>query len=137
MNHTTNYNLPQWEATDAVKREDMNAAMSAIDAALSGAGNCSIGYLTYTGTGAYGEEHPTVIRFPRTPLAFFIVCGGSVSFGCNNRVSVTAMSQVFDVLPVTWDGNAAYFYSKQSAVKQSNASLNIYHVVALYQNDAA
>ena len=36
MQHTTNYNLPQWEDTDAVKREDVNGAMSAVDAALTG-----------------------------------------------------------------------------------------------------
>lgn len=36
MQHTTNYNLPQWEASDAVRREDVNGAMSAIDAALAG-----------------------------------------------------------------------------------------------------
>ena len=34
MTHTTNYSLPQWEASDAVKRGDVNGAMSSIDAAL-------------------------------------------------------------------------------------------------------
>ena len=36
MQHTTNYDLPQWEATDAVKREDVNGAMATVDAALKG-----------------------------------------------------------------------------------------------------
>ena len=38
MNHTTNYNLPQWEDTDRVTRADMNAAMSTIDTAIKAAG---------------------------------------------------------------------------------------------------
>ena len=42
MNHTTNYNLPQWEDTDAVRREDVNAAMSTIDAAIAGAGGAKL-----------------------------------------------------------------------------------------------
>ena len=36
MQHTTNYSLPQWEASDTVKREDVNGAMSAVDTALTG-----------------------------------------------------------------------------------------------------
>ena len=38
MNTTTNYSLPQWEATDAVTRGDVNSAMSSIDSAIAGAG---------------------------------------------------------------------------------------------------
>ena len=37
MNYTTNYNLPQWEETDVVTREDVNGAMSAIDSAIANA----------------------------------------------------------------------------------------------------
>ena len=36
MNHTTNYNLPQWEDADRVTREDVNGALSAVDAAIKG-----------------------------------------------------------------------------------------------------
>ena len=38
MQHTTNYNLPQWEDTDTVKREDMNGAFAAVDTAIAAAG---------------------------------------------------------------------------------------------------
>ena len=41
MQHTTNYNLPQWEAADAVKREDVNGAMTAVDAALKSAADAA------------------------------------------------------------------------------------------------
>ena len=37
MNHTENYNLPQWETSDRVTREGVNNAMSSIDAAIAGA----------------------------------------------------------------------------------------------------
>lgn len=37
MNYTENYSLPQWEDTDAVKREDVNGAMSSIDSAIANA----------------------------------------------------------------------------------------------------
>ena len=36
MNHTTNYNLSQWEPHDRVTRADFNADNAAIDAALKG-----------------------------------------------------------------------------------------------------
>lgn len=47
MNTTTNYSLPQWEATDRVTREDINGAMSAIDGAI--AGKCEVVCGVYTG----------------------------------------------------------------------------------------
>ena len=48
MNKTTNYNLPQWEAADPVRREDFNRAFAALDGAYSPEkkpwelGNCTI-----------------------------------------------------------------------------------------------
>ena len=65
MNHTTNYNLPQWEDTDAIKHSDFNNAMQNIDAALAGAARIVVG--SYVGTGEYGSEHPTSITFDSTP----------------------------------------------------------------------
>ena len=41
MNSTTYYNLPLWEASDPISREDFNAAMSAIDAALKANANAA------------------------------------------------------------------------------------------------
>lgn len=35
MTNTANYNLPQWEASDRVKRSDFNGAMQSIDTALA------------------------------------------------------------------------------------------------------
>ena len=35
MNYTTNYSLPQWEATDRITRGSVNGAMSTIDSAIA------------------------------------------------------------------------------------------------------
>ena len=37
MTHTENYNLPQWEAHDPVRREDFNQAMETIDTSMKAA----------------------------------------------------------------------------------------------------
>ena len=66
MQHTANYNLPQWEAGDRIKRADFNGAMSAIDAALAGAAR--IVTVTYTGDGATSR----IISLGFTPRAVIV-----------------------------------------------------------------
>ena len=58
-NHTSNYNLPQWEATDPFKREDFNDAFSKIDTEIKDAKDavsqiecCNVMVGTYTGNGS-------------------------------------------------------------------------------------
>ena len=63
MEHTTNYSLPQWEASDRVTRGDMNDAMSAIDTALGAKREIVFG--KYTGNGSY----PRTIELGFTPKA--------------------------------------------------------------------
>lgn len=41
MTKTTNYSLPQWEATDALKRSDFNEAMATIDTKIKVAANAA------------------------------------------------------------------------------------------------
>ena len=80
MNQTTNYNLPQWEATDRVTRNDVNGAMSSIDTALSGAAQIATG--SYTGNGTSGT--PTVVNIGFTPSCVLIVgsqTGSTISGG--------------------------------------------------------
>ena len=99
-NQTTNYQLNQWEPTDAVQRVDFNADNAKLDAALNalsdqvakkadeedltalsesvaavsaGMGNCDMELLTYTGTGAMGQSSPTRITFSSLPDAFLVV----------------------------------------------------------------
>ena len=86
-NHTTNYNLNQWEATDQVLRTEFNADNAKIDAALKshddelagleaaiGAkGNCKIVFGTYTGTGTAGQDTPNTLTFSHKPLLVSIM----------------------------------------------------------------
>ena len=99
-NQTTNYQLNQWEPTDAVQRVDFNADNAKLDAALNalsdqvakkadeedltalsesvaavsaGMGNCDMELLTYTGNGAMGQSSPTRITFSSLPDAFLVV----------------------------------------------------------------
>ena len=78
MNHTTNYNLNQWEAGDRVTRDDFNADNAAIDAALktiadSAGGGIRFASGTYTGSGA---ERTISLGFqPKAVLLF--TCQGA------------------------------------------------------------
>ena len=49
-NHTTNYQLNQWEKTDRILMDDFNADNEKIDAALA-ARNCRFYTTSYTGDG--------------------------------------------------------------------------------------
>ena len=95
-NHTTNYQLCQWEATDKVLRTDFNednqkidaalkdnadaisaeaaaraAALSSLSQTVSGKAEASAvpqtASGTYTGTGECGSAHPNSITFPFQP----------------------------------------------------------------------
>ena len=82
-NHTSNYNLPQWVKTDAIKMEDFNDAFSKIDTqiknantaasnastAAANAGNCSITTGSWTGNGSSTRN----ISLPWTPKCVIIL----------------------------------------------------------------
>ena len=103
-NHTPNYQLSQWERSDKIQMEDFNDDNAKIDGALktlatqvagkaaqsvvntlsskvNKCGNCAIEILTYTGTGTYGENTPTVIRFSVQPDVFFLVAEETILIG--------------------------------------------------------
>lgn len=52
MNYTSNHHLPQWVASDRVRMEDFNAAMSSIEAGLDAASALPYAIGSYTGNGA-------------------------------------------------------------------------------------
>ena len=51
MTQTTNYQLPQWEATDLLRREDFSMAMDSIEAGLNAASERPYVVGIYTGNG--------------------------------------------------------------------------------------
>ena len=157
-NHTTNYNLNQWEATDKVLRTEFNADNSKIDAALKNLsnqdkaleealnaqgveigklGNCEIGFVEYISNHTYGPDHPTRITFPRRPMAFIVIGYEAVMFSiCKSGIGLVCSSSTTTDLDLTWSENTVSFYSNANARLQMNSGTNhIYHVLAFYQND--
>ena len=74
MNQTTNYSLPQWEASDRVTRGDMNDAMSAIDTAL--AVKCEVVFGSYSGN----AEFPRTIELGFRPRAVLIMTERGITY---------------------------------------------------------
>ena len=117
MNHTTNYNLPQWEDTDAVKREDVNGALAAVDAALGTKPDMIIG--NYYGNGTY----PRIIDLGFRPKAVILMdyrgmtnSGGSiygglfgVSRSLGNAASVHASGFKLEGDCVNLSGGSYYY----------------------------
>ena len=91
-NQTTNYQLNQWEPTDAVQRVEFNQDNAKVDAALKAlsdqvvqkanqsalntvisAVNQKADASTFTGTGTSGSGNPTRITFSHLPVLFLIL----------------------------------------------------------------
>ena len=102
-NHTANYDLCQWQATDPVIHTDFNEDNAKIDAALAqkadaagltslnqtvaglsstvaghtaalaGKGNCQVFKTSYVGTGTSGSGAPLRMTFPAKPIYVLIV----------------------------------------------------------------
>ena len=150
-NHTANYQLNQWEATDQVLRSDFNEDNVKVDTALTGLaatdkqheaalsqlnhqinlrGNCQIIFMSYTGTG----NATASITFPHKPL-FFMIMDPSQYY------SITALNGVeaalsFDygtqrIIQFTWSGNTVSWTCSDSIIYQCNIKDRVYPVLAL------
>ena len=152
MNHTQNYQLSQWEATDPVLRADFNADNAKIDAAikaeadartaavssLSSSRNCQAMTTSYTGTGTAGQSHPNSLSFARQPL--FIHVGGGDASGfsavCGQTTALCYANGAERYVAISWSGNRVSWYEenegyKDSPAHQMNASGQRYTVFAL------
>ena len=76
--YTQNYQLHQWEGSDAFLRTDFNEDFKKIDSALATAaqGNCRVMTGSYVGSGEEGETSPNHLDFPFSPEVVMIT-GGS------------------------------------------------------------
>ena len=147
-NHTTNYDLNQWEGTDKVLRTEFNEDNAKIDAALKAnadaiaanmaamalKGNCKLEYFTYTGTGKSGANNPTVYTFSKAPV-LFLACGEEcVLLGSKYLSCLTAYTfkydQVVGARHMTWAGNQLSFYSSAN----TQGSITSYNNPALQMN---
>ena len=156
-NHTTNYQLNQWEATDQVLRTDFNQDNAKIDGALAGLagtlaehtvslagkGNCSVEVQTYTGTGTSGAGNPTVLTFSRQPL-LLLICGFNSLLAASPHIDhltvYTPRSGVsLSGLHIAWNGGQVSIYSDgtlsggiDNAAVQMNRNSLAYVAVALF-----
>ena len=97
MQHTTNYNLPQWEATDAVKRADVNGALAAVDAALGAMLRMQWGSYVGTGTGS------VTLTFDFTPKLVFLLDSPSAYDGGRYP------SQIYGPIVMVWGVNRDFY----------------------------
>ena len=152
-NHTTNYNLCQWLATDQVKRTDFNEDNAKIDAALAdlesskadqaalNAASARIPKVaagTYTGNGSTTRK----ISLSFTPKAVLVMPqnsrlsdSGSTSMTCGG-LAVTG-GNVLDgqgtaVVSIVSNGfQVSYYKSNSYTCAASNQSGTVYHYGAI------
>ena len=123
-NHTTNYQLNQWEGTDKVLRTEFNADNAKIDAALkanadavdsletqlvsglAGKGNCQLWTTSYVGDDQVTYNSNNRITFPKLPVLVIIqgTNGGETMLilGQNTKY-LTIMGTAYGG-SVTWEG---------------------------------
>lgn len=152
-NHTPNYQLCQWEASDQVLRTDFNADNSKLDSALEDLstsvkqhgtqisqinqkiatlGNCLIYQTSYTGTGSGAvtltfPHKPAIIQvFHQTEAYTFIAAQG-----CGAALAITIGSYSGSNL-FTWNGTTvSWTNAKNDALYQCNVEGETYLVMAL------
>ena len=141
MNYPTNYELPQWEAGDRVKRADMNGAMSAIDAALAGAGGAKIAYGTYIGTGEYGPNHQNSLTFDFEPKLFIVQYKAGPAFSDFNGIAYVPAIVLRGTNAAYlkqgvyenffWEGNTISWFNDNAEIQQHNAHGATYFYIAI------
>ena len=138
-NHTTNYQLCQWEATDKVLRTDFNQDNAKIDAALKAnadaisaeaaaraaavsslsqeiaqMGNCRIVTGSYTGNGTYDQYHKNSLTFPAAPLMVFIHGERNCWMiqGCST--ASVDLGSTGGIIDVSWSGSTSVPFTVSS-----------------------
>lgn len=137
-NHTANFGLSQWEATDRVLRTDFNADNEKIDAALKAhgdaialRGDCQLWTSSYMGDGTTNARSLT---FPKRPKIVFIVCDNgfmAITPSMSSAASVTTATVLG--IDVTWRGNTVSWKGGTHGVFMMNAENTTYSVIALLQ----
>ena len=145
MEYTTNYQLNQWDAQDAIKRTDFNADNAKIDAALgtlaaasAGHGNCKIEYGSYKGTGKYGSDNPKTLTFEGRPIVvmvFQLTNGYMATMGNSAPYGHFQNLNAHFSMVLSWGEQSVTWYSGQSATYQMNESGTYYNYFALVAAD--
>ena len=136
-NYTTNYDLCQWEPTDAVQRVEFNADNAKVDAALNSLAqsrNCMVWTGSYTGN----DADTKTLTFPHQPY-FVLIMGTYVqallmpqATHMQPRLSNGSMSP----LVATWGEKTVTFGPHDTNPAYGcNVSGNVYAVLALLDPD--
>lgn len=137
-NHTSNYALSQWEATDPVLRADFNADNAKIDAALKAEAdaraalaqsrNCHFYYTTYVGNGKVGSSAPNRMTFPLKPVFVRVGHNGTMDFTAiygQTTTTAKAASGNDHLMILTWSGNTLTWYETSNYGASASHQLNI------------
>ena len=142
-NHTTNYNLNQWEATDKVLRTEFNEDNAKIDAALKAnadaaaaiqakLGNCRIEHSTYVGDGNAGSGYPTGLTFSDEPPVLVVVVGRDSKLLALHSETQSSFSMDGGLFQVSWTDSGVTWWHVSNPNSQFNAYGTTYHVLMIY-----
>ena len=117
--------------TQTVSKKAEQSALNSLSSQVAQRGNCRIWTTTYTGSGQFGQDHPTTITFPKMPAIVFILSP-------NNYQLTLAPGQTYgyvqggNTLPLTisWSGNTVSWYHHMYSSPQMNDTNTTYRVVA-------
>ena len=127
MTKTEIYQLPQWEATDRVLREDFNDAMSKIEGALDKKIHIVTG--TYTGNGTASQFIPLAA----TPQALIVTLEGRLGSGNITYGGIVTPSTFNGAVEIGETGFTVYGNGSGGGGRpMANAAKNTYSSFALY-----
>jgi len=141
MTKTSNYQLNQWSAADAVRMADFNADNQKLDTALKALDSrAKIVTGTYTGTGTFGAGSPTSVTFPFPPKLVFITSESDQVVLTLRAITGMAEAVVYTNFlysegrcrnVLTWSGNTLRWYCTESETFQLNVNNQKYFYFAV------
>ena len=135
-NHTPNFNLCQWEATDKVLRADFNEDNQKIDAALAEilARVPRFATGTYVGTDEHGANHPNTLTFDFKP--YVVICYDRSNYRCpalfirGESRFLMEYGSGYAAQQLTWGENSVSWYCSEDENRQLNSRDFTYRYLA-------
>ena len=166
-NQTANYQLNQWEPTDAVQRTDFNTDNAKVDAALDalagqvaekadGAdltaleatvaghttqlgqlGNCRIEHFTYVGNGLEDQQSTRTVSFSAAPLCYLIIGPDAIGSGARSNNYIFVSYYMGNVTMTVTWTGTQFTFVSGRRDAGLNVKGSTYHVIAFYTKEAA
>ena len=102
----------------------------------SGGKTCRVAWGTYTGTGTYGADQPTVFSCDFYPLVLFVQHAGFQMSDPLFLVHGATSYTVYQTGSAIWDNRAVKIYSNEAPDTQYNYSGAVYQYVILGYDNA-